>query len=149
MSKPLESCRLIYDRGRNIARWICVNLGYDADAIPDGQAIGFAIGNRLIGGLIYHNIRDGRDLWWTIYTIDKRWCTKRILKAIFGLAFDVYKVRRISILVRSDNIPSLKLVERLGFKREGTLRAYDDSGADSYIYGMLQSENLWKGKTNE
>ncbi len=149
MNKPQESCRIIYDYGHNIARWVCLKLGYDADAISDGQALGFAIGSQLIGGLIYHNIREGRDLWWTIYTMDKRWCCKRILQAIFGLAFDVYKVHRISILVRCDNVPCLKLVERLGFKREGTLRAYDDSGTDSYIYGMLQSENLWKGKTNE
>lgn len=147
MNRPTESCRLILDRGRNIARWVCCNLGFAPDAIPDGQAVGFAIGQKLIGGLIYHDIRYDRDLWWTIYTTDKRWCTRKILKMIFALAFDFYKVKRISILVSKDNFSCLKLVEKLGFKREGRLRQYRDNGADCYIYGMLKSENLWKGNT--
>lgn len=149
MNKHRESCRLLYDYDRSIARWVCLKLGYDADEISDGQAFGFVINGKLIGGLIYHNIRENRDLWWTIYTMDKRWCTKKILKQIFGLAFDLYKVQRISVNVRSDNLASQSLVERLGFKREGCLRSYDDSGADCCIYGMLKSENLWKGKTHE
>ena len=149
MSKQAESCRIIFDKGRNIARWVCTQLGYAADEISDGQALGFAIGENLIGGVIYHNIRYGRDLWLTIYTANKHWCSRKNLKIIFGIAFDVYKVRRISILVNSQNFICLRFIERLGFKREGCLRSYDDTGTDSYIYGMLQSENLWKGNKNE
>lgn len=148
MSKQQVSCRLIYDRGRNIARWVCLKLGYNADEISDGQAFGLCVGNRLIGGIIYHNIRPYQDLWWTIYTEDKHWCSKKILKQIFGLAFDVYHVNRISLLINSQNSACIKLVSGLGFKKEGCLRNYDN-GIDSYIYGMLQSENLWKGKINE
>lgn len=146
MSRQPELCEIIYDRGRNIARWVCCKLGFIPDEISDGQAFGFVRNGNLIGGIIYHNIREGRDLWWTIYTEDKRWCTRRILKIIFGLAFDVYKVNRISILVNADNYQCLKLVESLGFKCEGHLRQYHDNGADCYLYGMLKSENLWKGK---
>ncbi len=149
MSWQQEFCKIVYDHTNGIFRWICHNLSISADDITDGETLGFYIGDRLIGGLIYHNIRRGRDLWWTIYTVDKRWCTRKILKQIFGIAFDIYHVQRISILVNSQNLPCLKLITRLGFKREGCLRAYDDNGADSYIYGLLKSENLWKGKINE
>ena len=76
-------------------------------------------------------------------------CQLAIVVFFFGIAFDVYHVRRISILVNSQNFSCLKLVKRLGFTKEGCLRAYDNNGADSYIYGLLKSENLWKGKINE
>lgn len=48
-------------------------------------------------------------------------------------------------MVASDNERSVSLIERLGFKREGSLRNFYDDGADLMIYGMLKSEAINAG----
>lgn len=149
MKKQPELCRIVMDKDDVVIDWVCKGLNFSKQELSDSMTLGFVIGNNLIGGLVYHNIREKHDLWWTIYTIDKRWCTRRILKQIFGIAFDVYKVRRISLLVNTDNQSCINLVSKLGFKKEGCLRNYRENNADCYVFGMLKSENLWKGKTNE
>lgn len=146
MNAATASCKIVLDSGRgDITEWVCRGLGLNDWEIGEHRTLGFFVGGKLVGGLIYHNIRPFRDLWWTIYTTDKKWCSRRVLKIIFGLAFDYWKTERISLLVNTDNVSCINLVERLGFKREGLIRKFRDDGADCYFYGILKSENKWKG----
>ena len=141
MSEPAAFCNMILDAKGRITKWICAGLGCDDKWLnPEYCTIGFISNGRLIGGLIYHDIRFGRDLYWTIYTMDKRWCSRRILKAVFGLAFDFFKVERISLLVDTNNKDCLRLVKKLGFRQEGLLRRYRDDGADCFFMGLLKTE---------
>lgn len=148
MSKQAEFCRIILDTDDQITKWVCSGLNLNSEWIDEHYTLGFVVGNKLIGGLIYHNIRPQRDLWWTIYTTDKRWCTRRILRKIFGFAFNYWQVKRVSLLVNADNQDCLKLIEKLGFKREGLLRRFREDDTDCYFYGILKSENKWS-KENE
>jgi len=149
MKSQAEYCRLVYDKSGEITDFVCKGLGENKDWL-DKQAhtIGFVVGNKLVGGLIYHNIRPCRDLWWTIYTTDKRWCNRRVLQKLFALAFNFWQVERISLLVSANNRQCIKLVEGLGFRQEGMLRNYRDDGSDCHFYGILKSENKWR-KRNE
>ena len=149
MKQQTESCRIVYDSNGTITDWICQHLAIGKNWLDTPfYTIGFVVGNKIIGGLIYHNIRYHHDLWLTIYTTDKRWCTRRVLKIIFELAFNFWQAKRISILVSINNPKCIILIQKLGFKREGLLRGYQDDGTDCYFYGMLQSENKWS-KSNE
>lgn len=142
MKQPAEFYNVIHDN--KLTDWICEGLKTDKSWLEgEYYTIGFRLGNKLLGGLIYHNIRPHRDLWMTIYTIDKRWCNRRVLKTIFSLAFNLWQVERVSILVSEKNIPCKKLVEKLGFKQEGLLRKYLDDGSDCHFYAMLKTENKW------
>ena len=145
MSKETASCKIVADKGNVITRFVCAGLGYDTDWLDEHFTIGFMQGDRLIGGLIYHNIRPQHDVWWTLYTTDKRWCNKRILKFIFGLAFDYFACRRISMSADADNVACLRLALKLGFKAEGLLRQYRDNGKDCIIMGILKNEYKQKG----
>lgn len=149
MSRLPAFCKIILDTDSSITRWVCAGLNFNAECLGEYYTLGFFVGDKLIGGLVYHNIRPGRDLWWTIFTTDKRWCNRRVLKIIFALAFNYWQVKRISLLINTDNHDCIKLVEKLGFKREGLMRQYRDDGSDCYFYGILKSENIWKGKNNE
>lgn len=149
MNAATVSCNVLPDRNDVITGWVCRNLGFDCRDMGEHRTLGFFAGGKLIGGLVYHNIRIGRDLWWTIYTTDKRWCNRRVLRKIFGLAFDYWQVERISLLIDTDNRKCLKLAKKLGFRREGLMRKFRDDGRDCYFYGLLKSENKWKGKNNE
>ena len=142
MKQPEEFCSVFYDN--NLVDWICQGLKIDKKWLEgDYYTIGFKSGNKLLGGLIYHNIRPQRDLWVTIYTADKKWCNRRVLKIIFSLAFNFWQVERISISVSANNVSCLRLVEKLGFIKEGVFRKYMDDGSDCFFYGMLKSENEW------
>ena len=142
MKQPVEFCSVFYDN--KLVDWICSGLNTDNKWLEgEYHTIGFKLGNKLLGGLIYHNIRPQRDLWITLYTIDKRWCNRRVLKIVFSLAFNLWQVERISISVSANNSSCIKLVEKLGFKREGVSRKYMDDGSDCIFYGMLKSENEW------
>lgn len=145
MSRETASCKIIADSGDVITRFVCEGLGYDTDWLDEHFTIGFIKGGRLLGGLIYHNIRPGRDVWWTLYTTDKRWCCKRILNFMFGLAFDYFGCRRVSMSADADNADCLKLASKLGFKPEGLLRGYRDNGKNCIIMGMLKNEYKLKG----
>lgn len=148
MNKETAFCKIIADENGLITNFVCQGLGFDASWLQDDEyfTIGFQLGNRLIGGLIYHNIRRGRDIWWTLYTSDKRWCNKRVLKFMFELAFNHFKAKRISMLADADNKACLQLSLKLGFRAEGVLRQYRDDGKDAVIMGILKNEYLKKGE---
>ena len=130
MSKAAVFCNIIPDRDGAVASWVCAGLGIRRDELGECLALGFVLGKRPIGGLIY--------------TADKRWCTSRVLKVAFGLAFEALGCHRINIIVSKSNVKSLKLVKGLGFVQEGILRKYRGSGEDCYIFGILKSECKWR-----
>jgi RimJ/RimL family protein N-acetyltransferase len=103
----------------------------------------FVDNNKILGGLVFHNYEPEHSLWWTVYSNDKRWCNRRMLRAMFGLAFEHYKCRRINVLVDEDNEASLRFVQKLGFKIEGKLRRFRSADKDSYLLGMLKDECSW------
>ncbi len=145
MSKATAYCKIVADEGDIVTRFVCAGLGYDMSWLDRHFTVGFICNGRLIGGLIYHNIRPGRDVWWTLYTTDKKWCSRRIMNFIFGLAFDYFGCRRVSMSADADNAACLKLALQLGFRAEGILRNYRDNGKDAVIMGMLKEEYKLKG----
>lgn len=119
-------------------------LGYDADWPGENYlTFGFFYNKKLAGGLVFHDLRRHTEVWWTIYATNRHWCTRKVLRLMFTIAFGRMDCRRISILVGKNNFQSLSLVRRLGFKEEGLLRQCRDDGEDCYIMGMLRSECPW------
>ncbi len=139
-------CRIVADTDGSIAKWVCDGLKEDTRWIGGNVTMGIVFDGKLIAGIIFNDIRHGRDVWLTIYSTNKRWCTRRVLRAVFDLAFDVMDCKRISLFVSKDNEPSINLVEGLGFVREGLLRQYRDNGDDCFVYGMLKPDCKWRSK---
>jgi ribosomal-protein-alanine N-acetyltransferase len=65
------------------------------------------------------------------------------LNAIINLGFTDMNLNRIDALVMPENTPSIQLLEKIGFKNEGLLRAYENWGdkgfTDLYILSLLRS----------
>lgn len=140
MSREAGYCKIVTDTDGSIARWVCNGLGLGSDWVGPNYTCGFVLGGKLIGGLIFNDIEADRNLWWTIYSTDKRWTNRRTLSFVFEAAFCGFNVRRISLLVDCDNTDCLNFVEKLGFKREGLLREFGDDGQNRYVLGMLKNE---------
>lgn len=148
MNRETASYNIVADYNGEITQWVCQGLGEKPhpDWLGPHFTIGFVRNNRLIGGLIYHDYRPGCDVWWTLYTTDKRWCTRKALKFMFGLAFDYFRCRRVSMITDADNYPCLNLAQKLGFKAEGVLRKYREDGKDAVLMGLLKNECNFLGE---
>lgn len=65
------------------------------------------------------------------------------IKPIIQYGFETMKLNRIEAFLSPENIPSLKLVEKFGFTKEGHLREHFNVGnklEDSAVYSLLKSE---------
>lgn len=145
MKQERESFKIIRDcKHHSVERFICKGLHTGQEWLKGPRyTFGFVLNGRLLGGLIYHDLRPETDVFLTIYTRDKRWCNRRVLRFIFNIAFEVFKVRRISLLIDTDNQPCLRLCTALGFKQEGLLRHYRENGKSCYMYGLLKEERIF------
>lgn len=64
-------------------------------------------------------------------------------KAVIAYGFDVLNLNRIEALVGPDNVPSMRIIEKNHFIREGVLRQHyliDGVYDDSVCFGLLRSE---------
>ena len=65
-------------------------------------------------------------------------------EAVVAFAFDVVKLYRLELRTGVENLPSQRVAEKLGFRKEGTLRQGAplglEGGYDCHIYGLLAAE---------
>lgn len=73
----------------------------------------------------------------------RRWATRQSLREIFGLPFLLWGLRRVTFVVRADNVPSLDMLVRLGAKKEGVIEAAFDGDVDGVVFGMLKERCRW------
>ena len=67
-------------------------------------------------------------------------------RAVLGWAFATLDLNRVQAEVDTRNVASARVLEKLGFRREGTLREdciVDGVVSDSWVYGLLRRE--WVG----
>jgi len=65
------------------------------------------------------------------------------VRAVLAYGFNEWDLNRIEALVLPDNTVSQRLLERLGFQREGLLRQYEKTRGqfdDLYMYSLLKTE---------
>ena len=140
-----QSIELIYGHDLAVSQWVAEQLG--CTGFGDCLSIGICRDGALIGGVVYNNARTNSDglvytLEMSIATVDKSWCNRRILRALFDLPFNVLQCRRITVLVDAGNEQVRRFDERLGFIHEGTLKeGHPDD--DCAIYRMLRDECKW------
>jgi ribosomal-protein-serine acetyltransferase len=69
----------------------------------------------------------------------------KAVRAIAAYCFNSLNVNRIELRCATDNLPSMRVAERCGFVREGTLRQAELLGgayADLFVFGLLREEFL-------
>ena len=131
---------LVYDSSGSIARYVAAGLKLDPSEMLSGHCLAIVNQGRVFGGVVFSDYRENDSAWISIYTNNKRWCTRKCLKQIFGFGFEVLKCRRLNALVRESNRASVSLTERCGFVPEGKMRQYFRDGEDVLIFGMLREE---------
>ena len=103
--------------------------------------------NSVIGNCGLHNWQEEHERAELGYNLHEKYRGNNyMMEAVTSLlayGFKEMKLNRIEALVGLDNIPSIKIIERSGFVKEGVLREHykeNDEITDSLIYSLLKSE---------
>jgi RimJ/RimL family protein N-acetyltransferase len=103
---------------------------------------------QMIGDIGIHFMEDGYQVE-IGYTLSPEYQGKgyalEAVTAVINYAFTDLKKHRITASVDPDNLKSIKLLERIGFRKEGHfIKSFlmNDQWYDDYIYALLEDE--WK-----
>lgn len=132
---------LLTGHDQAVATWVAAHLGIPI--APPYVALGVIdASGTLIGGAVFHG-HCGASIDVTIYGPGA--LTRGALRATCQYVFGQLRCERLGAFCRRTNVPTRKLVERLGFRLEGVARSYWEEGraGDAMIYGMLKAECRW------
>jgi RimJ/RimL family protein N-acetyltransferase len=136
--------RVIYGENDRVVSWVAQRI--DEQRFEGAIGIGLEEDGELIAGVVF-NMYTGPSICMHVAAVPgKRWMTREYLWRCFAYPFVQLECRRITGLVRVDNLEAQKFDEHLGFKREGLLRQACDDGTDMILYGMLKSECRFIGE---
>lgn len=102
-------------------------------------ALGLVRSDRLVAGIIYNNAATDNICIHAGAVANSLWATPDALYAMFDYPFNQLGMRRVTAPIRGKNLKTQRLVKRMGFVYEGSLRQFypDD---DLHLYGLLREE---------
>lgn len=117
----------------------------------DGTGIRWGItrkdNGRVIGSCGFLNMQPKHCRAEVGYELSKAYWGKGIaseaLQAVINYGFQHLQLERIEALIEPANLPSLKLLDKKGFKKEGLLRHYEFTCGkfdDLYMYSILKGD---------
>lgn len=117
-------------------------LPFAVDYRPDGQAWVLA------GQLTISGITHGSASWAQAgYWVDQRWAGRGIIPTALALAVDhcffTLHLHRMEVAIRPENVRSLRVVEKLGFRHEGGRARYmhvDGDWRDHEMFALHADE---------
>jgi RimJ/RimL family protein N-acetyltransferase len=142
-----------------VARWIpTIPHPYtEADALafirgevrPDHEAMAIELDGRVVGGigigLISNDYRGTLGYWMAASSRGRGTCT-RALRLLSRHALDELQLQRLDLVTDPENHASQRVAEKVGFQREGVLRAHlrhqDGRIRDSVMFSLLPGELL-------
>lgn len=105
--------------------------------------------NEFIGDIGFYNMDFYSNNTEVGYTIVKKFWRQGVasecIKAIENFAFNKLNMNRVIAMVNSDNISLIKLLEKLGFNKDGVLREhYYNNSKNEYIsicvYSLIKND---------
>jgi RimJ/RimL family protein N-acetyltransferase len=139
--------------------WQNYNQAQGKDLISGNKELDFRMGgrfqialehkasHRLIGDLYLRIDENDRRLGEVGYTLAKEYqgqgLATEAMKALLKHCFETLKMHRLSATADPRNLPSLRLLERLGFRREAYFIKslwFKGAWADDVVYGLLSEE---------
>ena len=129
-------------------QFVAENTGDEARAV----AITLKLGNQLIGHLVFHP-------WFAPRTYEIGWLLGKAYHgqgyateaaaAMLKYGFEELLLHRVIATCQPENVPSYRVMEKIGMRREGWFRKCiyrdDQTWWDEYFYAMLEEE--WFGRS--
>ncbi|MFN8518589.1 MAG: GNAT family protein [Chloroflexota bacterium] len=118
----------------------------------DGASAAFVIADRQLGRALGAVTRFGPEGHiatvglWLLPEARGRGVGTRALRLVIDWTFATTSVERIDCYIELGNEPSMRMVERVGFRREGLLRAWEvgpDGPIDCVVWSILRTDERW------
>lgn len=115
--------------------------------LPDQLKLAITVDGRVVGGigmgLNAHDYRATMGYWVAASERGRGICT-RALRLLSRHALDELEVQRVDLVTDPDNAASQRVAEKVGFRREGVMRAHlrhpDGRIRDSVMFSLLPGE---------
>lgn len=139
---------LLYGASEEVCDWVSEQLFGVTGQFDLAAGIGVTSGSKLIAGIVYNNMHTYPDgtphmIEMSIASVDKRWCNRHNLKALFSYPFTELGLRRVQTHCSSKDEEVIMFNQRLGFKQEGLHREFWPLGGGAISWGMLKSDCRW------
>jgi len=117
------------------------------EVLPEQQAFAIELGGRVVGGIGMgsnsHAYRATMGYWVAASARGQGVCTRALL-VLARHALEELELQRIDLVTDPDNRASQRVAEKVGFQREGVLRAHlrhpDGRVRDSVTFSLLPGE---------
>jgi RimJ/RimL family protein N-acetyltransferase len=117
------------------------------DVRPEEQSLAMTVEGTVVGaiglGVNSMNYR-GRIGYWVAASARGRGVCTRALRLLSRWALDELDLQRLDLITDPDNLASQRVAEKVGFRREGVLRAHlrhpDGRIRDSVMFSLLPGE---------
>lgn len=114
---------------------------------PEHQALAIELSGQVVGGigigLNSHEYRATMGYWVAAEARGRGICT-RALRLLTRHALEELELQRVDLVTDPDNLASQRVAEKVGFQREGVLRAHlrhpDGRIRDSVMFSLLPGE---------
>lgn len=104
---------------------------------------GEVVGQLNVANLLYGSVSSGTVGYWISEKFSGKQITTTAVALVSDYLFQVAKLHRVEIDIRPENIPSLRVVEKLGFRYEGYKKAFihiDGDWRDHYSFALIREE---------
>lgn len=128
-----------------MAQWVNARMPFPVE-FGLYQAIGFHRDGRMVVGAVFNNYRKmlhGDSIDVTFATAGPGSLTPGALRALFVYPFGTERIVRLQALTAKSNQPARRLLEKLGFVREGSARRAWDGRETAILYGMERENCRW------
>jgi RimJ/RimL family protein N-acetyltransferase len=117
------------------------------EVAPADHRLAITLAGSVVGGIGMgvnaHDYRGRIGYWMAAGSRGRGICT-RALRVLSRFGLDELRLQRLELITDPDNVASQRVAEKVGFQREGVLRAHlrhpDGRIRDSVMYGLLPGE---------
>lgn len=107
---------MVFGSDLYVANWVAGQLDQMGFAGNLMNAFGTFDGDRLLGGVVFHNFYPEEGVVeMTAASVDSRWLTKHMIRAMFGYAFNVLCAQVVVLRVSETNQRMVNIAKRFGF----------------------------------
>lgn len=127
-----------------VGEWVAGQIPHlgSADALGPFVALGVQSdeGELLAGCVFHHYVPAYGTCEITFAAVSPRWATRSIIKRILAVPFEQYGCHRVTAVTPASNARAVKLLQGLGFTKEGAHVAAFGPKVNAFSFRMLRRD---------